>query len=188
MGSKKYDNRYYHKESYETAIGTFGLAIVFIFIGILALIFHAFNIDFIELRSWGYWLFIPAFFISIGAFQQVYTNSKYKKLVKVSLMQRGFQGTYKLEHIALEIGMRPKDLLRVLLDLRNKGIVQYSFNPDTGEIILGQKIVYVPSSEYVPPAKNLDAPIPSGGKNFCVYCGHELDKSATFCPNCGSKL
>ncbi|MCK4780476.1 MAG: hypothetical protein KAT57_09830, partial [Candidatus Lokiarchaeota archaeon] len=138
MSEDKYKHRYYYKESYEAAIGTFAVAIVFLFVAILSLLFITFKIEFIGLRSWGFYLFIPAFFIFIGGFDQLYRNYKYKEVVKNALAQRNFQGTYKLEHIALEIGMKPKVLLRVLLDLRNKGIIKYSFDAETGQIILGQ--------------------------------------------------
>ena len=188
MSSEKYKHRYYYKESYEASIGTFACGIVFLFIAILSLVLRAFDIDFIGLSAWGYWLFIPAFFIFIGGFQQLYRNIKYKQVVKNALAQRNFEGTHKLEHIALEIGMRPKDILRVLVDLRNKGVVQYSFNSDSGEIILGKGITYKPATEYVQPTKKLEAPLPTEDKNFCVYCGHKLDVKASFCPNCGSKL
>ncbi len=103
-------------------------------------------------------------------------------------MDRRNQGTYKLEHIALEVGIRPKDLLYVLADLRDKGKAIYRFNPETGEIELGQEIVYIPSEHFAPPAKKVQAPIPSEGKNFCVYCGYQLERDAKFCPSCGSKL
>ncbi|MFX1329777.1 MAG: hypothetical protein ACFE91_16735 [Promethearchaeota archaeon] len=184
----KYKMRYYYKESYEAAIGTFAVAIVFLFVAILSLFFLAFNIPFIGLGSWGYWLFIPAFFIFIGGFEQLYRNYKYKQVVKNALAQRNFQGTYKLEHIALEIGMKPSVLLRVLADLRNRGMIKYSFDPDSGQIILGQTITYTPATDYVPPPKRIDEPLPSEGKNFCVYCGHRLESAGSFCPNCGSKL
>ncbi|KKK43443.1 MAG: hypothetical protein Lokiarch_26570 [Candidatus Lokiarchaeum sp. GC14_75] len=84
--------------------------------------------------------------------------------------------------------MRPKDILRVLVDLRNKGVVQYSFSPETGQIILGQKIIYKQANEYIAPAKKLQSPLPTENKNYCVYCGHKLEASGEFCPNCGSKL
>jgi hypothetical protein len=155
---------------------------------ILSLFFRAFGIDFIGLAWWGFWLFIPAFFIFIGGFQQLYRNYKYQQVVKNALSQRNYEGTHKLEHIALEIGMKPKDILRVLIDLRNKGIVQYSFSPETGQIILGKGITYAPATDYVPPSKKLESPLPTEGKNFCVYCGHKIDVSGNFCPNCGSKL
>ena len=184
----KYRHRYYYKESYEAAIGTFATAIVFLFVAILSLFFRTYNIDFIGLAYWGYWLFIPAFFIFIGGFQQLYRNTKYKQVVKNALAQRNFQGTHKLEHIALEIGMKPKDILRVLLDLRNKGVVQYSFNSETGQIKLGQPISYIPATEYVPPAKKLESPLPSEGKDYCVYCGQKIEGKGNFCPNCGSNL
>lgn len=188
MHEDKYKHRYYYKETYEAAIGTFAVAIVFLFVAILSLFFRAFNIEFIGLAHWGYWMFIPAFFIFIGGFEQLYRNSKYKRVVKNALAQRNFQGTYKLEHIALEIGMKPSVLLRVLSDLRTRGIIKYSFNPDTGEFILGQTITYSPATEYVPPPKKMTEPLPTEGKNYCVYCGHKLESSGNFCPNCGSHL
>jgi hypothetical protein len=188
MSHDKYKDRYYHKETYEAAIGTLATACVFLFVAILSLFFRHFNIDFIGLAWWGFWMFIPAFFIFIGGFEQLYRNYKYKKIVKNALAQRNFQGSYKLEHIALEIGMKPGILLRVLLDLRNKGFVKYSFDAETGQIILGQTITYTPSTEYTAPPKKIAEPLPTEGKNFCVYCGHKLEASGNFCPNCGSKL
>ena len=189
MSEDKYKHRYYYKESYEAAIGTFACACVFLFVAILSLVFRALpQIDLLGLSGWGFWLFIPAFFIFIGGFEQLYRNSKYKRVVKNALAQRNFQGTYKLEHIALEIGMKPSVLLRVLSDLRNRGIIKYSFNPDTGEFILGQTITYSPATEYVPPPKKMTEPLPTEGKNYCVYCGHKLESSGNFCPNCGSHL
>ncbi|MFX1573486.1 MAG: zinc ribbon domain-containing protein [Promethearchaeota archaeon] len=188
MSSEKYKHRYYYKESYEASIGTFACGCVFLFVAILSLVLRAVGSNFLTLSAWGYWMFIPAFFIFIGGFQQLWRNITYKKVVKNALAQRNFEGTHKLEHIALEIGMRPKDILRVLVDLRNKGIVQYSFNSDSGEIILGKGITYTQASGYVPPTKNLEAPIPTEDKNFCVYCGYKLEMKASFCPNCGSKL
>jgi uncharacterized membrane protein len=189
MTEEKYKERYYQKQKYEAAIGSFAVATVFIFVGILALIFLRFGIGFIGLQYWGYYMFIPAFFILLGAFNQVYTNSKYKKAVLRAITDRQNQGTYKLEHIALEVGIKPKNLLRVLADLRQKGKIMYRFNADTGEIELGQTIQYVRSEEYISPAKKLQTPvIVSEPKNFCVYCGYAIDRAAKFCPSCGSKL
>ena len=162
LSSDKYKHRYYYKESYEAAIGTFATAIVFLFVAILSLFFRG--------------------------FQQLYRKYKYQQVVKNAIIQRNFEGTHKLEHIALEIGMRPKDILRVLVDLRAKGIVQYSFSSETGEIVLGKAIIYTPANEYVPPAKKLETPLPTEGKNFCVYCGHKIEASGKYCPNCGSNL
>ena len=188
MTENKYKHRYYYKEDYTSAIGTFATAIVFLFVAILSLFFRTYNVHFISIADWGFWLFIPAFFIFIGGFTQLHRNYKYQQVVKNALIQRNFAGTHKLEHIALEIGMRPKDILRVLLDLRNKGVVKYSFNSETGEIILGQGIAYSPATEYIPPTKKLEEPLPTEGKSYCVYCGHKIEISGSFCPNCGSKL
>ena len=188
MSDERYKNRYYTKKKYEAAIETLGVGIVFLFVAILSLFFLAFNIDFIGLKSWGYWLFIPAFFIILGGFSQYYTNMKFQKSIKVAILDRGNQGTHKLEDIALEVGIKPKDVLQVLIDLRQKGIVSYRFNSDTGEIIFGEKVSYVKSEEYVVPPKKLEEPLETKGKTYCVYCGHQLPKEGNFCENCGSKI
>ncbi|MEJ2252201.1 MAG: zinc ribbon domain-containing protein [Candidatus Lokiarchaeota archaeon] len=133
-------------------------------------------------------MFIPAFFIFIGGFEQLYTNYKYKRAIMNAVNGRGNQGTYKLENIALEVGIKPKDVLRVLADLRDRGKIQYKFNPDTGEIELGQSIRYVKAEEYQETPKQKVNPVTGEERNFCPYCGQKLETKANFCPNCGSKI
>ena len=181
------EKRYYSKKSYEAPMSIFGTAIVFIIVGVVSLVFNSLQFDFIGLRYWGYWLFIPAFFISIGGFTQIYTNRNFKKAVRVAIMDRNYQGTHKLEDIALEVGIKPKDVLRVLVDLRASGFVKYKFNSQTGEIELGEGVVYKQSDNFVPPPKKIEAPLPKKG-NYCVYCGQQLREGAQFCENCGSKI
>ena len=182
MNENIHSERYYSKQKYEASIGAFVIGIIFVLVAILSFIFMRTNINFLGLRRWGYWMLIPAFFIFIAGFYQVYINSRYKKAVKNALSQRGNEGTHKLEHIAIEIGIKPKDLLRVLLDLRNKNMVKYKFNPDTGEIVLGESV------SYTPPVKKPEVTLAKEDKSFCVYCGQKLDGEAIFCPSCGSKL
>ncbi|MCG3219972.1 MAG: hypothetical protein H7641_01205, partial [Candidatus Heimdallarchaeota archaeon] len=55
-------DRYYQKKDYKGDFSAFGAAIAFTIVGVFSLIFRAYNIDFIGLAWWGYWLFIPAFF------------------------------------------------------------------------------------------------------------------------------
>ncbi|MFX0077018.1 MAG: hypothetical protein ACFE96_16345 [Candidatus Hermodarchaeota archaeon] len=184
-------DRYYSKKKYEAAIETLGVGLVFLFVAILSLFFIAFPgwFDPISLKSWGFWLFIPAFFIILGGFSQYYTNMKFQKAIKVAILDRGNQGTHKLEDIALEVGIKPNDVLKVLIDLRNKGIISYRFNSESGEIVLGEKVSYVKSEEYVVPPKKLEEPLETKGKSYCVYCGHRLPKDlGNFCENCGSKI
>ncbi len=188
MSSYNYRNRYYSKKKYEAAIETLGCGFVFLFVAILSLFFLAFNVNFIGLSSWGYWLFIPAFFIILGGVQQYYTNNKFQKAVRVAILDRSNQGTHKLEDIALEVGIKPRDVLKVLIDLRQKGAISYRFNSETGEIMLGEKVAYVKSEEYVVPPKQLTEPLETKGKGYCVYCGHSLSTGGAFCENCGSKI
>lgn len=195
MTEKSYD-RHYRKEKYESAIGAFGVGLVFLFVAILSLVFRAIRFDMIELRSWGYWLFIPAFFIILGGFSQLYTNYKYKKDVKSALADRNYQGTHKLENLALEVGIKPSDLLQILIDLRQSGEIRYKFNSDSGEIVLGQGVQYQPSPEFKEqrPQKKQEEKEPTAAqkvstkKNFCPYCGHQIRERANFCENCGSEL
>ncbi|MHA1191082.1 MAG: zinc ribbon domain-containing protein [Promethearchaeota archaeon] len=181
-------DRYYSKEKYEAPMETFGVGIAFIVVGVISLVLNTFQIDFIGLRYWGYWLFLPAFFITIGGFTQINTNRKFKKAVRVALMDRDFQGNHKLEDIALEVGIKPKDVLRVLVDLRDEGYFKYKFNSETGEIELGKGVEYKVSTDFIPPPKKIEAPLPTHDQNYCVYCGQQLQESAQFCENCGSKI
>jgi hypothetical protein len=157
-------------------MSTFGTGLVFLFVAIMSLVFRAINFDLIGLSSWGYWLFIPAFFI------------QFQKAVRVAILDRGNQGAHKLEDIALEVGIKPKVVLRVLIDLRQKGVISYRFNSETGEIVLGENVVYVPVDNYVAPPKNLAEPLSTEGKSYCVYCGQQLREGSLFCENCGSKI
>jgi hypothetical protein len=97
MSYDREKHRYYSKQKYEAAIGTFATGIVFLFVAILSLVLRYFpSFDLIGLSYWGVWLFIPAFFIFIGGFSQLYTNSKFKKAVKNALLDRGSQSTFNL--------------------------------------------------------------------------------------------
>ncbi len=188
MSIEKKD-RYYSKEKYESTYTSFFCGGAFLFVAILSLILLNLNNDFLSLSSWGYWMFIPAFFIIFfGGFQQIYTNMKFKKAVKNAILDHGAQGSVKLEDLALQVGIRPKDVLRVLVDLRAEGSISYKFNQETGEIILGEKVQYIPHESYVAPPKQLQEPLSTTGKNFCVYCGQKLREGARYCENCGSEL
>ena len=181
-------DRYYTKEKYESTYGSFFCGGAFLFVAILSLVLLALNNNFIGLSGWGYWLFIPGFLIIFfGGFQQVYTNSKFKKAVRNAIMDRGNE-TVKLEELALEVGIKPNDVLRVLVDLRAKGLITYKFNSQTGEINLGETIQYAPAENYVAPPKKLQEPLSTTIKNFCVYCGHKIREGASYCENCGSSV
>ncbi|MFW9894397.1 MAG: zinc ribbon domain-containing protein [Candidatus Thorarchaeota archaeon] len=183
-------DRYYSKERYESTYGSFFCGGVFIFVAILSLVLMTIrsNFDPAGLQGWGYWLFIPGFLILFfGGFQQLYTNNKFRKSVKNAILNYESPGTYKLEDIALEVGIKPNDLLRVLSDLRASGVLTYKFNSQSGEIELGQKVTYQRSEAYSPPKKIVESISPEG-KNYCVYCGHKIREGASFCENCGSKI
>lgn len=182
------DNRYYYKKNYTGNLSAFGTAIVFTIIGILSLVFRAYNIGFIELRTWGYWFFIPAFFIFIGGFSSIYWDNRMRDTVYSATVNR--KGRVKLENFAQEVSIKPNNILRILLDLRTKRGIQYSYDGATGEIIFGEETKYDQSPEFEAPLPKKQAEVifPAGNVNYCPYCGHKPTAGSKFCESCGSKL
>ncbi len=174
-----YNDDYYLRKKYDTSLGVIILGTFLTVIGVISLILMRFRIAFLSLQNWGYWLIIPAFFLFISGIHQIYVNKRCKKTVKNAIFQRESKGSHKLEHIAIEVNINPKDLLRVLLDLRNDGIIKYRFNPDTGEIIIGENLLNNSLIDTSSSEKDV--------KKFCLYCGQKLDNNNIFCPSCGSK-
>ena len=100
------------------------------------------------------------------------------------------KGRVKLESFAQETGIKPKSVLRILLDLRAKRGLQYSYDSVTGEIIFGEDVQYEKAEEFVSPLPKKQAEVifPKGETNFCPYCGHKPPAGSQFCESCGSKL
>ena len=184
-------SRHYRKKDYESdVLGSFITGLIFLSFGILSLVFKQYNIDFIGLSSWGIWLFIPAFFIMLGSVSQLRTNKRLKKDAVLVLNQRG-AGRYTLDEIAADIGVRRRHLLALLVDLRSEGKISYKYDDQTGEIILGEMIVYEQAPDYQPlpkrspPEEKVEL---QKEKNYCIFCGQRLEPGMQFCPNCGSQL
>lgn len=181
-------NRYYTKKDYKGNYSAIGTGIVFAIVGILSLIFMRYNIQFIGLAYWGYWLFIPAFFIIIGGIGDMLNDRRMRDAVYAAALNR--KGRVKVENFAQEIGIKPKNIIRILVDLRIKRGIQYSYDGETGEIIFGEEVEYDRAPEYTAPMSKKQAEIifPTGEVNFCPYCGHKTSAQMQFCENCGSKL
>lgn len=182
-------NRYYSKKDYKGDYSAFGTGVVFIAIGILSLLFRRYGIDFIGLASWGYWFFIPAFFTIIGAIGHLDSDRRMRNNVLRAVQNRG-DSSVKLETLAEETGIKPKNVLRVLVDLRNTGQAKYRYDTASGEIMLGETVNYEKSPEFTEPIsqKQLEVIYPSGEVNFCPYCGHKASAGMQFCESCGSNL
>ncbi len=157
LESRGITQRYYSKGKYEAVIGGLVLSLIFLGVATISALMGTFGYTdtFMSLHTWGFWMFIPGFFIMLGVFNQFYTNRNYQIAVHNAIRERGNKGNYKLEDLSLEIGIRPGDILKVLLDLRNKGLIRYRFNPSTGEIQLGESVDYVQSEEYTSPPRTI---------------------------------
>ncbi|MHA1668131.1 MAG: zinc ribbon domain-containing protein [Candidatus Heimdallarchaeaceae archaeon] len=182
------NNRYYSKKDYKGDFSAFGTAIVFTLIGILSLAFRTYSIPFLGLSNWGYWFFIPAFFTFISAFGHLYSDRRMRNNVFTSVSNRS--GRVKLESLSQETGISPKNLLRILIDLRTSKGIKYSYDTETGEIIFGESIAYHRSPDFVSPLskKQAETIFPPGEVTYCPYCGHKTSSEVQFCENCGSKL
>jgi len=181
-------DRYYHKKNYTGNLSTIGTAIVFALVGVLSLIFRAYNIYFIGLWSWGYWLFIPAFFIFIGGISGIYWDRRMRNSLYAATVNR--KGKVNVNSLAQEVGIKPNNMLRVLVDLRTQKGIQYSYDNTTGDIVFGEDVSYDQSSQFTEPMSKKQAAVvfPTAEATFCPYCGHKPPAGSQFCENCGSKL
>jgi hypothetical protein len=183
-------DRRYEKNEYVGNYAAFGTGAVFLIVGMVSLVMRATNFNFIDLAGWGFWLFIPAFFILLSAVSQYLTDRRVRKDVEMVINERG-PGRYKLDEIAVEAGVKRKFLLRVLMDLRASRRIKYMYDNQTGEIIIGEQIQYEQSPEYQPLARgNQFVQAVPQDSSFCVFCGQKLEQNSEvkFCPNCGSQL
>jgi hypothetical protein len=112
-------DRYYSKKDYKGDYSAFGTATIFIVIGTLSLVFRHNGIGFIGLADWGYWFFVPAFFTIIGAIGHLDSDRRMRNNVSLAVQNRG-DSSVKLETLAEETGIKPKNVLRVLVDLRSE--------------------------------------------------------------------
>lgn len=188
----KTSDRHYVKREYAGNHAAFGTGVMFLFIGTISLILRTMNVDFIGLSSWGFWLFIPAFFILIGAVGQLSTDRRIRQDVEAAMRQRG-SGRFLLDEIAADAGVKRRFLLRVLMDLRTMGHLTYRYDDQTGEIIVGEQVLYQQAPEYLPLSNRKEpATIQAVQKErlYCIFCGQifEPNIEIKYCPNCGSQI
>ncbi len=174
-------DRIYEERKYEAEAvwGSLGTAIVFTLIGILSIVLAIYNNPFIGLMFWGYWMFIPAFFIYIGAISTLFKNNRLKSQVLAAL--HNYHGKkIILENLAAEVLMQPKNLMRVLIDLRTEYKIKFRYDQITGELIIGEEAPAYATSEFTPSQQAI---------RFCRACGRRVDKDdSVFCTSCGSEL
>jgi len=170
----KKDRRYQGRSEY---LGAFGVAGVFTFVGIVSLILNATHFDFIGLRSWGYWMFIPAFFIWIGGISN-YVKQKRLRQEVLAVLEAYPSGVVNVENLTKELMMERPSLMRLLLDLRVERLLKFRVDTKSGDLIMGES--------YVPPVVESPAAQPSAGQSYCPQCGQALDTDSMFCPNCGA--
>ncbi|HME56177.1 MAG TPA: hypothetical protein VKM55_28500 [Candidatus Lokiarchaeia archaeon] len=178
------------KRDYAGNHAGFGVGAVFLFIGLVSLVMRNAGNLFFGLYSWGYWMFIPAFFILIGAISQISRDRRIRQDVAAVLRQGG-QSRYSLDEIADEAGVRQQCLPRVLMDLRDLGWIAYNYDATADEIVVSEQIVHQQPTVYKQlPSQNELVTVQAVQKkyHFCMYCGQMLEDTTEkkFCPNCGA--
>ena len=174
---RMYEERKYESEAFWSSIGT---ATVFTIVGIISIILAVLDNPFIGLAYWGYWLFVPAFFIYIGAISTYFKNHRLKSQVLAAIMNYHGKKVI-LENLAAEVMMKPKNLMRILIDLRTEFKIKFRYDTQSGELIIGEEVEAVSSTSTQPAA--------TSGTKFCRGCGRRVEKEdSAFCTFCGSQL
>lgn len=173
----KKERRYTGRSEY---LGAFGLAGVFTFVGIVSIIFNLIALDFIGIRSWGYWMFIPAFFIWIGGIS-AYLKQKRLRAEVLSILDNYPPGPISIDTLTQEAMMERPSLMQLFLDLRVDRLIKFRIDSKSGDLILGES--------YIPPRRE-SAAVPSVPSEhmYCPHCGKEIARDSIFCANCGSSV
>ncbi len=159
-------------------LGAFGVAIAFTIVGILGVAFLVLDINFIGLKSWGYYLFIPAFFIWIGGFVSYFQQKQLEKEALAAL--DSYQsGTVTIETLMQDLMLKRDDLMRLLIELRTQGQIKFRIDSKSGDVIFGES--------FAPPISQPSEPTPAKTM-YCPQCGVKIDVQSTFCSNCGSPV
>ena len=147
---------YYTKRDYAGNHAGFGVGAVFVFIGLVSLVMRNAGMQIFGLYAWGHWLFIPAFFIIIGSIAQVSTDKCIRQDVASMLAQGGYR-KYTLDQISIEANVKHHCVLRVLMDLRDLGMITYTCDAQSGEIVVGDQMIYPQAAVYQPVSHGYDA-------------------------------
>ncbi len=188
-------NRYYYKKNYKGDYSLFGSALLFTLIGILSIIFKKTNIHFIGLYDWGVWFFLLAFFTFIRAVSSYFNDIRMRNAL-LGYINMINSNKIKVEDLSARTGIKESNILRILMHLRMKGQIKYKFDPQTGEILVGEQVTYEKSPNFISPpserqAIELISQNDHSNKQFgyyCPYCGQKNSENDQFCINCGAKL
>ncbi len=180
----------YTKRDYSGNHAGFGVGAVFVFVGLISLVMRNLGISYFGLASWGYWLFIPAFFIIIGSIAQIGTDKRIREDV-ASLLKQGGSHTFTIDEISREANVKRHFVLRVLMDLRDLGLINYTYYGASSNFIVGDQCGYQQVAVQQPGCQK-NEPIVSQvvqvKYHYCPNCGQAIEDTPDkkYCANCGS--
>ncbi|WEU40890.1 MAG: PCI domain-containing protein [Candidatus Odinarchaeum yellowstonii] len=121
----------YSKKPYITTLGS---AVIFTFIGVLSLVFNLLGIMFLGLAWWGFWMFIPAFFLYISAAESYIKNKRAEEYV-VRII-KAYDGDIYLDKLASELNLAYSDVKAIVVDAISKGKIKARIEASTSKLIL----------------------------------------------------
>ncbi|MEM2109659.1 MAG: PCI domain-containing protein, partial [Candidatus Odinarchaeota archaeon] len=130
MGPEKLE---YNKKPYIT---TLGVAIVFTIIGVLSIVFGLLQILFLGLAWWGFWLFIPAFFLYIAAAESYFKSRRAFEQIVNSIKA---YDSVSLDKLSAELNMEYSDVKAIVIEAIGKGEIKGRIEASTGRLILEDK-------------------------------------------------
>ncbi|MBA7512897.1 hypothetical protein ES705_04906 [subsurface metagenome] len=186
--NKNYFPQYYNNGKHKNNKAFFAIFILFLFSNLIFLVMWFRNASNTFPLFLALLLAFPTSLTFLYNIKRINTNKRFKKLVREAILDRGNQGIHKLKNIASEIGMNPNDILCVLLDLRDKGLISYQYNSETGEIILQNIFENLSSKNQIISLTKFEKSKLTEDINYCLYCGYKLQGKDDYCKNCSSKI
>ncbi len=182
MGREKIE---YGRKPYITSLG---VAFVFTFIAILSIVFNSLRIMFLGLAWWGFWMFIPAFFLYIAAVEE-YLKIK-RAVEQVLSFIKAYDGDVNLDKLSSELNLDYFDVKAIVADLISKEKIEARIEASTGELIFDKDIN---KNKVGLLNSNSDSGIKSAEENmsniiFCPHCKASINNSLVFCPFCGERI
>ena len=167
-----------HKRNWNRRYGTdilivLGMGLAFIIFALITLFPPLY-----ESLPWGVYMLFPGLIMIVSYFSSKYAVKKMRREVKGALNSYT-TNRIKIAELSDELKINPKDIKRIVIDLRTNGDIKASFDGDTGDIIL---------PELIKARKDKTETVAQSKVEYCPYCGVKIPNRSKFCSSCGASV